>query len=115
MTGHFLDVVGIPVIDEALRSRLQLMLLEREAGIADRSDAERNLLAAIALSRGPDGLAPARDLRQHPLVRRMTHPTYHRVLRGLIERGYVEYETSQGRSRGYRLTLRPDLSRSDSI
>ena len=97
--------VGIFVFRDALKSRLQLFRLEQAVWIADRSDTERNLLAAIALTRGPDGLAPARDLRQHPLVSRMSHPTYHRVLRGLIDSGHIDYETARGRSRGYRICL----------
>lgn len=96
---------------EAIDARLQLLYLEKAVGIADHSEGERNLLAAIALCRGVDGLAPSSELRRHPLVSRMTHPTYHRVLRGLIEKGHVDYETSKGRSRGYRICLQADAAR----
>lgn len=102
------------LLRRALQTRLRLFELEQSSGIRGLSEGERNLLAAIVLCGRPSGatavsgppaagLVAAGVLRQHPLVRRMTHPTYHRMLRDLIDRGMIEYATDSAGRRGYRL------------
>lgn len=72
-------------------------------GLNDLSEGERNLFAALVLCGGAGGCVKPGDLKQHPLAAGLTHPTYHRMLRGLVERGIVEYVAEPTDGRGYRI------------
>lgn len=87
----------------AVAVRLFLLDLETSIGIADLSEAERNVLAALILCGGVGGIVAPGVLRQHPLAAGLTHPTYHRVLRSLLERGMAVYQSEQSGERGYAL------------
>lgn len=84
-----------------LSVRLALLDLEVSIGLVDLSEGERNVLAAIVLSGGPGALVKPRDLRSHQLAAGLTHPTYHRTLRGLMEKGFIEYTSNDATGRGY--------------
>ena len=83
--------------------RLLLFELEAATGLRDLSEGERNVLAALVLLGGYNRPVKPGDLRQHALASGLTHPTYHRVLRGLQERGFVDYEASEEAGRGSRV------------
>lgn len=85
----------------ALAVRLLLQDMETAVGLDDLSEGERNLLSALVLCGGTAGIVTPGTLRQHPLVHGLTHPTYHRMLRSLIERGMVGLRTEPTGRRGY--------------
>jgi uncharacterized membrane protein len=84
-----------------LSVRLALLDLEGSIGLVDLSEGERNVLAAIVLSGGAGAMVKPGDLRRHPLAAGLTHPTYHRTLRGLMEKGIIEYKADDATGRGY--------------
>ncbi|MCC6007380.1 MAG: hypothetical protein JJU40_06865 [Rhodobacteraceae bacterium] len=80
-------------MSSAARTRILLHDMEAEIGLSDLTDRElRIVYAAVLVS---EAGVPFRSdaLRNHPLVARMTHPTYHRVLRGLIAKGLIALAT----------------------
>ena len=95
--------------DNALAVRLLLLDMETKAGLAELSEGELNMLSAIVLCGGVGEAVKPGELRQHPLVKTLTHPTYHRMLRSLIERGMVEYFADPDKGRGYSVTWKPAL------
>ncbi|MGO4852749.1 hypothetical protein [Phaeovulum sp. W22_SRMD_FR3] len=66
-----------------------LLGMENELGLGELTRNELDLLYAI--ERLAQVAVPVRseDMRQHPLVSHMTQPTFHRTLRGLLERGLL--------------------------
>lgn len=93
-------------VDTAVSVRLSLMDLEDAIKLSGLSDAERNIFAALILSGGSERLVRPGTLRAHALAEALTHPTYHRALRSLIEQGYVEYTADIPDGRGYRVSPR---------
>ena len=63
------------------------------------------MLAALILLGGSEGLVKPADLRHQPPAASLTHPTYHRMLRSLIERGIIEYKSDVADKRGYAIVL----------
>jgi DNA-binding MarR family transcriptional regulator len=82
-----------------------MLELESSTGLSDLSEGERNVLAALLLCGGASGAVPPGDLRRHVLAAGLTHPTYHRVLRGLLGRGLVRFDGHGAPERGYTLAL----------
>ena len=81
-----------------------LAAFETEAGLVDLGEKERDMLYAFARL-GPCGRAVRSDaIRSHELVVSMTHPTYHRTLRSLLDKGLVRHAEGT-RSRAYVLAL----------
>lgn len=80
-----------------------LLDLEQSTGLAERSEGERNLLAALLLCGGLNGRVRPAQLKQHPLIADLTHPTYHRILRNLLDGGLIEYAPAEGEAKGYRI------------
>lgn len=82
---------------------------ESEAGLEDLGEKERDLLYAF-VRLGGMGMAVRSDaIRSHPLVAPMTHPTYHRTLRALLDMGIVSHAEGT-RSRSYVLVKWPALA-----
>lgn len=80
-------------LSDAVRTRVALHDLEVEAGLTDLSDRERCMIYAAVQIAEPGTPFRSDALRRHPLVERLTHPTYHRILRGLIARGLIALAT----------------------
>jgi DNA-binding MarR family transcriptional regulator len=87
-----------------------LLDLEATTGLVELTEGERNVLAALVLCGGANALVRPSDLRQQPLAASLTHPTYHRMLRGLIERGIVSYSADDSGTRGYSIAWTPAQS-----
>lgn len=79
------------LFDYAAEVREMLVSMEIDVGLDDLSDKERDVL--YAFRRLMDASVPVRSdaLRAHPLVERMTHPTYHRALRSLMEKEFISH------------------------
>ncbi len=79
------------LLDYAIEVRQLLRAMEVEVGLEVLSNKERDVLYAVR--RLTEGRASARSeaIRAHPLVATMTHPTYHRALRSLVEKGYLDH------------------------
>ena len=88
-------------VRNVLTVRFLLHDLETAAGLNDLTEGERNLLAALLLCGGTATPVKPGDLRQPPLAASLTHPTYHRTLRGLLERAIVEFCSDETGACGY--------------
>ncbi|MDT8856610.1 hypothetical protein RNZ50_16590 [Paracoccaceae bacterium Fryx2] len=79
------------IFEYVVEVRRMLTTMEAEIGLDRLSDKERDVLYAI--SRLSVGGLPVRSeaIRVHPLVAGMTHPTYHRALRALVEKGCISH------------------------
>ena len=81
----------------ALRALLREM--ETSAGLDSLPRAERDVLcAAYEAGAFTDGSFSSEAIRQIPIAREMSLPTYHRALRNLVEKGYLSH--APGRKRG---------------
>jgi DNA-binding MarR family transcriptional regulator len=102
---------GFPVVassaHHAVSVRMLLRDLEASTGLDALTEGERNVLAALVLCGGLSRTVRPGDLRQHPLAAGLTHPTYHRVLRGLVDRGIVDYRAEPREARGYLIIRDP--------
>lgn len=89
--------------------RIQLVSLEADLGLDQRSPDEINLICALA-QMSPTEATPcsSRDLRDHHLCRRMSRPTFFRAVASLIEAGWV---SKAGSVRSGLYTLNPELLR----
>jgi hypothetical protein len=75
-------------------AQLKALLLEMEAdiGLTSLSSNERDVLYAAVLAAAAEGaVVHTRDMRDHPLTKAMSVPTFHRVLRALLDKGYLDH------------------------
>ncbi|MEM9635884.1 MAG: hypothetical protein AAGA50_31490 [Pseudomonadota bacterium] len=71
--------------------RILLESMEQDLGLSKLSPNERDLLyAAQSLSNDSNEFIRSDDLRNHPLLKSMTQPTYYRSLKRLLELGFIE-------------------------
>lgn len=67
-----------------------LMGMERDLGLGDLSQNEKDVLYAVQVACNADsGVARSDDIRNHMLLQTMTQPTFHRSLKSLVKKGYV--------------------------
>lgn len=84
-------------LEYAVRVRMLLHMVEENVGLDRLTDRQRDMLCAfVGLERAGDGVVRSEDLRKHPLVAPMTHPTYHRTLRALIDMGLIRPDPRTG-------------------
>lgn len=78
-------------INTIAQLRILLESMEHDLGLTDLSPNERDLLyAAQNLSGENNKFVRSDELRNHPLLRSMTQPTYYRSLKRLLELGFIE-------------------------
>ena len=76
-----------------------LLEMESSAGLTVLPPAERDVLcAAHAVTAGADGALSSEAIRQNPIARHLSPPTYQRALRSLVRKGYLR--RAPGRKRG---------------
>ena len=80
----------------SLRKMLQFM--EQDLGVADLSNDEKNLLAAITDQTDNSGEFRNELVRTHSLVVYMSHGTFFRSLKKLIEKKIIVKNNDQRRS-----------------
>ena len=80
----------------SLRKMLQFM--EQDLGVADLSNDEKNLLAAITDQADKNGEFRSELVRTHSLVVDMSHGTFFRSLKKLIEKKIILKSSDQRRS-----------------
>ena len=78
-------------VEMVAQLRALIAALEREQGLEDLSPTQLDVLCAIRLvcDSSPDAVAETRTIRSHPIIRRVSQPTFHRALRVLLDLGYV--------------------------
>ena len=80
-----------------------LLGLEHDLGIADLSRNELDVLYAVKLLGETDESIVRSDaIRRHTLCSAIATPTFHRALRSLVEKGFVEH-APMTKARAYRL------------
>lgn len=66
--------------------------LQRDLGLEDALPLERDILAAFGtLSEVEQSDVRTEALMEHPLLANVPKATFHRALRSLIERGYIQH------------------------
>jgi hypothetical protein len=78
-------------LERLAKLRELLLRMEGELGLGDLSRFERDLLYAVRDLAGEGQLVRSADLRSHRLTVNMAQPTFHRALRELIARGYLQH------------------------
>lgn len=69
-----------------------LLGMEQELGLGDLSQNEKDVLYAVQVSfNASEGVARSDDIRNHMLLKSMTQPTFHRSLKVLVKKGYVNH------------------------
>jgi hypothetical protein len=94
------------VLSYAIEVRQMLADFEAEAGLEELGEKERDLLYAFVRLSTVGHPVRSDAIRSHPLVAPMTHPTYHRTLRSLLDLGFVSHAEGT-RSRSYVLVKWP--------
>ena len=86
--------MGTSILVQLAQLRDMLDRMERDLGLDKLSPNERDiLLACYANARAEDGIGTVFStdvVRTHPTVQRISQPTFHRTLRKLRERGFVD-------------------------
>lgn len=82
--------------------RKMLLFMEQDLGVADLSNDEKNLLAAITDQADEAGEFRSEIVRTHSLVLDMSHGTFFRYLKKLLEKKIISKSNDLGRS-NYRL------------
>ena len=81
-----------------------LRMMEADLGMTDLSQDEKDILAAVFELRDANGYFESDSVRSHELTSSVSHGTFFRALRSLVERGLIE--KGEGRQRKlYRLSL----------
>ena len=79
-----------------------LLFMEQDLGVADLSNDEKNLLAAITDQADELGEFRSEIVRTHSLVLGMSHGTFFRSLKKLLDKRIITKSRDHGRS-NYRL------------
>ena len=69
--------------------RKMLLLMEQDLGVADLSNDEKNLLAAITDQADEKGQFRSELVRTHSLVLEMSHGTFFRSLKKLAQKNFI--------------------------
>lgn len=70
--------------------RVLALSMETDLGLDRLSGDERNLIYAMsALTADGQETLRSDEMKRHPLCRRLSHPTFYRALRALLDKGYV--------------------------
>jgi len=77
--------------------------MERDFGLADLPEQETRLLYAVAMQTRAKSEVSLVEMQEHPLTSDISRSTFFRVLKQLIERGYLE-KTGVEKRAGYKLT-----------
>ncbi len=79
-------------ITTAARLRELISTLERELGFDTLSANELNVLYVVRLLSDEAGTSAVESsrIRAHPIIQRMSQPTFNRAIRALLEKGYLE-------------------------
>ena len=80
-----------------------LLNMERDFGLADLPEQETRLLYAVAMQTRAKSEVSLVEMQEHPLTSDISRSTFFRVLKQLIERGYLE-KTGVEKRAGYKLT-----------
>lgn len=78
--------------------RKMLLLMEQDLGVADLSNDEKNLLAAITDQADEKGQFRSELVRTHSLVLEMSHGTFFRSLKKLAQKNFISKINDSGRS-----------------
>ena len=78
--------------------RKMLLFMEQDLGVADLTNDEKNLLAAITDQADNNGEFRSELVRTHSLVVDMSHGTFFRSLKKLIEKKIILKSSDQRRS-----------------
>lgn len=79
------------VFDYAVEIRGLIQVMESEVGLEELTHRERDILyAACRLSLGKAAVR-SEAIRSHPLVAKMSHPTYHRSLQSVVRKGFLDH------------------------
>lgn len=79
-------------------------MMEADLGMTDLSQDEKDIMAAVFELRDANGYFESDSVRSHLLTSSVSHGTFFRALRSLVERGLIE--KGEGRQRKlYRLSL----------
>lgn len=79
-----------------------LFEMEQELGLVELSDVQRDVYYAARMTAGTGDTVQGEDVRHHPLIARISRPTFYRAVKDLIEAGYISHIDSV-RSGRYRL------------
>lgn len=71
----------------ALRS--MLLSMEREVGLDELSEGQRDVYYAACLAASGEQLVYSEDIRQHPMLARIPRSTFFRFLKELVAIGYL--------------------------
>lgn len=74
--------------------REMLFQMEQDLGLGELSQNEKDILYAFRLVLGQaplDTVIRADEVRKHPTVAGIKHATYHRALKSLLARGFIEH------------------------
>ncbi|MGR3314337.1 hypothetical protein [Roseovarius indicus] len=70
--------------------RVLITTMENDLGLDKLSGDERNLIYTMsALSSDGHENLRTEDMKKHPLCQNLSHPTFYRALRTLLDKGYV--------------------------
>jgi DNA-binding MarR family transcriptional regulator len=81
-------------LSSAAKLRELLFQFEKDLGMGDLSWQERDILYAFQLAvgdGGPDTVVHSDTVRSYPTVAQITHSTYHRALKSLLDRGLIRH------------------------
>ncbi len=89
------------------RLRELLATMERDLGLTSLSSNELDLLYAVRLvsDQNKEPIVEASDIREHPITRQMSQPTFNRTIRSLLEKGYLETAPNH-KAKRYQLSSR---------
>lgn len=76
--------------------RILLESMEHDLGLKELSTNERDILYATqSLSGDTNAFVRSEQLKNHPLLKSMTQPTYYRSLKRLLDLGFIEPPTGK--------------------
>ena len=96
------EIQGSPIMKNRLINfsnlRKMLLFMEQDLGVADLTNDEKNLLAAITDQADNNGEFRSELVRTHSLVVDMSHGTFFRSLKKLIEKSIILKSSDKRRS-----------------
>lgn len=90
MTASTLTLARRSCVANLAQLRELLQKMEGELGLCELSHNERDVLYAVHREIAVEGVARTERIRENPLARGMSQPTFHRVLKSLLEKGLVQ-------------------------
>ncbi len=71
------------------KMRSMLLEMEKDLGLAELSEAQRDVLYAITLLSSKEGIANIDDIQAHELTQLISRPTLFRALNSLLEKNII--------------------------